>query len=164
MAIPVLDKPDGVWCKHICANHKGCGIYRTRPQVCQTFLCLYRQAPAGSMERHMRPDKCGVVFGMGTREDIVAAYVDPLRPDAWKKRDVWEFIEKVAMNGGFNVVISVVDPAKPETALKRIIFYRENNVLMRVDKAFTPPDKEGVQWIIHSPSDKPEVYGGHKCL
>ena len=115
------------------------------------------------MGKHMRPDKCGVVFGMGTSPVIVAAYVDPLRPDAWKKRAVWTFIEQVVMNGDFNVVISVVDPAKPEDALKRIIFYKENNLLMRVDKSFTPPDKDGVNWVIHSPDDNPHVYGGHKC-
>lgn len=158
MAIPELQKDDGVWCRHICKNHKGCGIYEQRPEICRQFLCVWRQSH--DMPKSMRPDKCGVVFGMGTREDIVAAYVDPSRPNAWKRPMTWGFIERLVMQGGFNVVVSVVNPAKPETALKRTIFYPEGGHMMKVVKAFTPPDKDGVQWIIHSNKDKPVPYAG----
>lgn len=159
MAIPELGKADGEWCKHICKNHKGCGIYETRPEVCSGFLCLWRRGmvpPGEKAPKHLRPDRCGVVFGAGTRFDIMAAYVDPARPFAWKKKAVWDIIYALVMRGNMNVVISTRD------TLKRIIFYKENGVLMRVDKAFTPPDTDGVQWIIHDEvNDKPAPYGGH---
>ena len=143
MAIPELGKADGEWCKHICKNHKGCGIYETRPAVCRDFLCLWRRDAAAPLS--MRPDKCGVVFGGGTRPDIISAYVDPGRPDAWKKPEVWKMIETLVRRGGYNVVVTTRDP------LKRIIFYMEGGMMLRVDKHFTPPDKEGVQWVIHDP-------------
>lgn len=156
MAIPELGKADGEWCKHICRNHKGCGIYETRPEVCRAFLCLWRKGMAltGSGPKHLRPDRCGVVFGMGTRSDIVAAYVDPARPNAWKRPAVWNIIETLVRDGGFNVVVSGKD------TLKRIIFYMEDGVFLKVEKSFTPADKNGVQWIIHSSRDKPVPYAG----
>jgi len=159
MAIPEIPKDDGVWCQHICKNHKGCGIYETRPQVCRDFLCMWRMGMTGpgTSPKHMRPDRCGVVFGQGTREDIIGAYVDPARPNAWRKPRVWEVIENLVM-ADFNVVLSAVDPAKPETTLKRTIFYKQHGAIWKIVKSFTPPDAKGVQWVIHAPEDRAELY------
>lgn len=53
-----VDKKAGEDCKH-CILKKGCGIYKTRPQVCKDFECAYLQSNTPS---ELRPDKCGVMF------------------------------------------------------------------------------------------------------
>ena len=42
-AISEFDKPADKWCKH-CAMGKGCTIYETRPERCQTYECLWLQS------------------------------------------------------------------------------------------------------------------------
>jgi Fe-S-cluster containining protein len=40
LAIPVLVKPGGEWCRHCLPGH-GCSIYDQRPEVCRTFACQW---------------------------------------------------------------------------------------------------------------------------
>ena len=37
LAVPELDKPNGVPCKHL--TPEGCGIYEDRPPSCRAFEC-----------------------------------------------------------------------------------------------------------------------------
>ena len=46
-------KPSYQWCKH-CDIGVGCKIYKTRPQGCKDFLCLY----LGGLT-NLKPNKCG---------------------------------------------------------------------------------------------------------
>ena len=54
---PELRKPAGTACKHLCAT--GCGIYETRPPVCQQFLCGWRLF--AELTDDWRPDLSGVL-------------------------------------------------------------------------------------------------------
>jgi Fe-S-cluster containining protein len=63
-AIPELDKPGGVLCKHAC---KGCNIYPTRPKMCREFRCHWLN---GYFKEEDRPDKLGVVFSMQWGADV----------------------------------------------------------------------------------------------
>lgn len=54
---PELRKPAGTPCKHLCGS--GCGIYETRPPVCQQFLCGWRLFP--ELTADWRPDLSGVL-------------------------------------------------------------------------------------------------------
>ena len=46
-------KPSYQWCKH-CDIGVGCKIYKTRPQGCKDFLCLY----LGGVT-NLKPNRCG---------------------------------------------------------------------------------------------------------
>lgn len=50
-------KPINVPCRHLCGT--GCGIYETRPPVCQQFLCGWRLFP--ELTDDWRPDLSGVL-------------------------------------------------------------------------------------------------------
>ena len=50
-------KPANTPCPHLCAT--GCGIYETRPPVCQQFLCGWRLFP--ELTDDWRPDLSGVL-------------------------------------------------------------------------------------------------------
>lgn len=52
-----LRKAAGTPCQHLCGT--GCGIYETRPSVCQQFLCGWRLFP--ELKDDWRPDLSGVL-------------------------------------------------------------------------------------------------------
>lgn len=54
---PQLRKAADMPCKHLCGT--GCGIYETRPPVCQQFLCGWRLFP--ELTDDWRPDLSGVL-------------------------------------------------------------------------------------------------------
>jgi hypothetical protein len=59
-SVMAIDKPDiqkaaGVLCRY-CKN--GCTIYESRPQVCRSFHCGWRQLPV--LDDNWRPDRSGV--------------------------------------------------------------------------------------------------------
>jgi hypothetical protein len=54
-----LDKVAGIFCQH-CLPGKGCGIYETRPEVCRSFHCGWRQVP--QLGEAWRPDRSGVLI------------------------------------------------------------------------------------------------------
>jgi hypothetical protein len=54
---PEFRKAAGTACKHLCGT--GCGIYETRPAVCQQFLCGWRLFP--ELTDDWRPDLSGVL-------------------------------------------------------------------------------------------------------
>tara|TARA_R110000744_G_scaffold184845_1_gene304261 strand:+ start:1716 stop:2141 length:426 start_codon:yes stop_codon:yes gene_type:complete len=78
MAVPELDKANGIKCEHECGN---CGIYAERPTSCASFECLWLQ---GVGPIAMRPDKTGAVLVSEIdkiKGEAVVMYMDPERPD-----------------------------------------------------------------------------------
>jgi len=61
---PALNKPGGVTCAH-CVE--GCAIYTTRPPVCRTFFCGWRQIP--ELGDDWRPDRSGILIRLFRSED-----------------------------------------------------------------------------------------------
>jgi uncharacterized protein len=83
-----LQKPANKWCDH--CTKSGCAIYESRPQSCRNFNCLWL---SGAGDESIRPDKSKVVMG-ANRDGKIVFYVDPSRPDAWRK----PFFQKI-LNG-----------------------------------------------------------------
>jgi hypothetical protein len=54
---PEFRKAASTACKHLCGT--GCGIYETRPAVCQQFLCGWRLFP--ELTDDWRPDLSGIL-------------------------------------------------------------------------------------------------------
>jgi hypothetical protein len=59
-----LKKSADVLCTH--CTGKSCGIYETRPPVCQSWYCLWRRIDA--MPEAARPDLCNVVSSIHRHE------------------------------------------------------------------------------------------------
>ncbi|MGH1571044.1 hypothetical protein ACRAWG_10550 [Methylobacterium sp. P31] len=63
LAIPALDKPAGILCRHNIGT--GCGIYSERPEACARWYCLWRKIDA--LPDALRPDRSGVMFSLDSR-------------------------------------------------------------------------------------------------
>lgn len=59
---PELQKPADELCQHCTGS--GCGIWATRPPVCENWYCVWRRISA--LPDWVRPDKLGVMFEMFT--------------------------------------------------------------------------------------------------
>lgn len=111
-----FDKPALTRCPHTMLG-KGCAIYANRPAACRTFECTWLSSQRGSpdgkawdrMAPELRPDRCGVIFAPidefepGYRLHV---HVDPKRPDAWRRRDVKRWLERIVTRG-ITVVLRV---------------------------------------------------------
>jgi hypothetical protein len=67
---PDFQKPPGILCVH-CIAGKGCGIYETRPSVCDGFYCGWRQMPL--LDNGWRPDRSGILITTASKH-IPAGY------------------------------------------------------------------------------------------
>jgi hypothetical protein len=65
-----LKKPALVTCEH-CQDGAGCQIYASRPPVCRTFLCGWRNMEV--LDDAWRPDRCGIIVSF-TNEHVPARY------------------------------------------------------------------------------------------
>ncbi len=82
LAVPSLDKPKDVWCPH-CKTDWGCKIYDSKPGECDNFLCVYLVNP--EIDEAWKPSKSRIVLASENKGLKLVAYVDPARPDAWRK-------------------------------------------------------------------------------
>lgn len=81
-------KPAHQWCTH-CAIGKGCKIYASRPESCQSFECLWLQ---GMVPEELRPDRSHIVFDTTTDGGKIVAHIDPLYPEAHENSATRRFI------------------------------------------------------------------------
>lgn len=96
MSVREIEKPNGVWCKHVQGN-RSCAIYETRPNSCRIFDCLWLR---GVGTDAMRPDKSRVILveaedASGDGPKGVAAVLDPTRPLAWQEPGMRAFLESI---------------------------------------------------------------------
>ena len=62
LRVDELNKRAGHDCVHQ-RGEQGCGIYETRPQICRSYMCLWRQGGLGDDER---PDLTGGIVDLET--------------------------------------------------------------------------------------------------
>ena len=82
LSVPALRKEPGVWCEH-CEVGSGCRIYADRPDACRTFACEFLLD--ATLTEAWRPSTSRLVLVESKPEKLLIAYVDPQRPDVWKK-------------------------------------------------------------------------------
>lgn len=72
LGVHELDKPEFTRCSH--EGSPGCKIYRSRPESCRDYNCVWIQ---GQLEHQDRPDRLGIVFSTAEMVDrqIVLAHV-----------------------------------------------------------------------------------------
>ena len=74
-----FDKPARCWCEHAFIAGSGCAIFGKpeRPQVCNTFSCLWRD---GKVPEEMRPDQIGAyAVDKGTHVKVAADTASTLK-------------------------------------------------------------------------------------
>lgn len=94
LGVHEVDKRDWAHCKHERRSSAGvCGIYKSRPESCATFQCVWL---AGQLEKKDRPDRLGIVFATADMDvrQIVIAYVR--KPGADKTGRGAELLEIIA--------------------------------------------------------------------
>lgn len=105
--IHALDKPMYRPCRHI-AN-RGCGIFGApeRPQTCRAYECAHLTAQLTNHPDRRRiphPLDAGAYFHRDAAENALVVFVDPDRPQAWKRSGLVE-IFRGAIRGGMGLVI-----------------------------------------------------------
>ena len=120
MRVPEIEKPMDKWCPH-CVIGKGCGIYEERPTSCREFLCVYLLD--GTMGEHWKPSHSRMVLSNQV-ESVLRVFVDPDRPDVWRKQPYYADLKKWAANAarlksvvvvqsGDNITVVLPDRDKP---------------------------------------------------
>jgi hypothetical protein len=100
LAVPELDKPNGVECEHL--TPEGCGIYDDRPFSCVAFECSWLQGGGRNWDR---PDLTGGVMiverdqGPGDLGDALVIYGDPAGRDVMESPYVMEVVERTVESG-----------------------------------------------------------------
>ena len=92
-ALPELDKPPGVWCKH-CTPGKGCKIHKSAPEQCQQFFCFWMSD--ATMPDDWRPDKARFVLSVFPLNGFLYGQVDPGSPGAWRKQPYYDRLRAMA--------------------------------------------------------------------
>ncbi len=95
-AIPELQKPLGVWCKHV-ALGKGCTIYDDRPQRCRAFYCLWLQDRALGPE--WKPDRAKFMLYLQGNSANIQVAVDQSFPNAWRKEPYYGALKRWSSDG-----------------------------------------------------------------
>ncbi len=93
MAVPALAKPAGTWCQH-CTTGRGCGIYESRPGECAEFVCGYLAQP--DLSEEWKPVVSRLVLSHKIVHNTINVFVDPGRPDAWRKQPYYGTMQQWA--------------------------------------------------------------------
>ena len=93
IAVTALAKPPGTWCAH-CVRGEGCGIYETRPGECAHFICGFLSMT--HLGEEWRPLHSKLIMDIQTTEGSMIIYVDPARPDAWRRAPYYAMIREWA--------------------------------------------------------------------
>ena len=105
--ITALDKPMYRACSHI-AN-KGCGIFgqSTRPATCSAYACAYLTARLnGALDRNQIPHPLdsGAYFHLDPHEKAIVLFVDPAKPELWKRSAIPSLL-RTRLQAGETLVI-----------------------------------------------------------
>lgn len=95
LAIAELAKPRNVWCSH-CKPGRGCLIYDSRPRDCATFHCGY--LIGADLDEEWKPSKCKIVLVPEKGVNRIVAFVDPQRPDMWRREPYYTALKRLSAN------------------------------------------------------------------
>ncbi len=143
-ALPELEKPPGVWCKH-CKPGKGCAIHDAAPNQCRKFFCLWMTD--GKMPDEWRPDRARFVLSIFPPTGFVYGQVDPGAPGAWRRQPYYDGLRRMArtlIEEGRHVIMLVGDEATlvmPEEAV--LLGRMASHDQFRIEQVFGP---KGPTW------------------
>lgn len=126
--IPVLEKPANTWCRH-CKPGKGCGIYSSRPDICQNFGCKWLTDATFGDE--WKPSHARIVVTRSRALDGQLDYlfmVDPAFPHRWREEPYYSAIQRLAALGSAGVA-----------RFRTVVLIGSRTFLVRVDKTIEVP-------------------------
>ena len=143
-ALPALEKPPGVWCRH-CEPGKGCKIHDALPERCRLFNCLWLSD--GKLPDEWRPDRAKFVLSIHPTNGFVYGQVDPGSPAAWRRAPYFAGLKAMAkalLAERRHVLMFVGDQATlvmPDEALPLGTMTARDN--FRIEQVFGP---QGPTW------------------
>ena len=96
LEIEEFGKKAGLLCEH-CTASAGCGIYASRPQVCQDYQCLWKEDRG--LGAQFRPDRVGTLLMDDPDSDEYHAVCDPGKPLSWRNPLVFKHLVATAKEG-----------------------------------------------------------------
>ncbi len=108
LAVPELDKPNGVRCVHL--TDQGCGIYEDRPESCRTFECAWLRGAGEGL--YTRPDFTGGVLTVEkdtSPDDLGEAlviYEDPNGKKALRSKYNFAILKRAMQMGETAILVS----------------------------------------------------------
>jgi hypothetical protein len=134
--IVALEKPMYRPCHHI-AN-KGCGIFgqTERPQACIAYECAYleaRLANTPDRNRIPHPLDAGAYFHRDPVENAIVLFVDPAKPEVWKRSPIPGLLRPAIVAGQTLVIfdrgrqMTIATPALFDAVLTRdFVLFAQN--------------------------------------
>ena len=129
VVVPVenpLNKPGGVRCEFL--KHKGCSIYKQRPDVCAAWKCAWLYQPEAKILR--RPDNGGYAIDCCLQEilineqtvHVIQVWVDPGRRDAHKAPELRAYLAEMARVHRLPAIIRWPDGKAQEGETAMVLF------------------------------------------
>lgn len=130
IVVPVekpLNKPGGVRCVHL--KHKGCSIYKQRPDVCAAWKCAWLYQPEAKILR--RPDNAGYAVDCCLHEifineqlfHVIQVWVDPARRDAHRAPELRAYLALMAAKHGLPAIIRWPMAGKDQSADEATVLF-----------------------------------------
>jgi hypothetical protein len=97
MAVPDVTEY-GAWCQHAAPGCGGCKIYRSRPEECRNFHCIWLIDK--KFKDYWFPAKCKIIIDVKIEpERVVCFHVDPDYPMRWREEPWYSDIKAIASAG-----------------------------------------------------------------
>ncbi len=93
LAVQEINKPANTLCPH-CDEGQGCRIYDLRPKQCRLFNCHFLTNP--KLREEWRPSRSRIVLVVTPDGQRIGAYIDPKRPDAWRREPFYSTLKSWA--------------------------------------------------------------------
>jgi hypothetical protein len=105
--IAALGKPMYRPCRHLAG--KGCGVFgqAERPAACAAYECAYltaRLTDGPDRNRIPHPLEAGAYFHRDPAENAIVVFVDPAKPEAWKRSAIPDLL-RPELRAGRTLVI-----------------------------------------------------------
>jgi len=109
-------------CRHV--EGGGCGIFGApeRPRACLAYECAYltaRLAGAPNRDRIPHPLDCGAYFHKDPVERAFVLFVDPGKPELWKRSAVVDYLRPYMREG---YALLVIDRGRRMTITNPFLF------------------------------------------
>jgi hypothetical protein len=116
--LPILDKPQDQWCKHVSAS--GCSIHDNgQPEVCREYACYWLRH--ADVPEEFRPDRIGIVVTewrsiVVRNERLPLLIVFQAHPGACRRRKADAWIDRMTRQG---IAALIVDGANLQVVFDR---------------------------------------------